>query len=338
MADQTFRNVIGGELCDAADAATYDVVDPATGEVYAQAPMSGEADVDKAYAAAASAFETWGETTPQERSLALLVKAMTLANDAVLEREEDDQNGNWKIIGDPTEGALVVAAAGNDGGPVYYPAAYAPVVAVASTNSLDHRAGFSNHGPQVDLSAPGVDIYSTWYRGNYFVKSGTSMAAPHVSGVAALLTEIHPSWSPAKIKALIMNQATQDVSNNDGTQPVPATVMGTGRVRAFRSATADSLAWPGSLSYGLQGVSDFTTIVKSFTLQNLSNHTRRYEASASVRYNDFSGRFASVEIAIGDEQLAESHRFALRPGRKVRIHVELTLDPDRVPGAWRQQY
>ncbi|MGY0389997.1 gamma-aminobutyraldehyde dehydrogenase [Nocardioides sp. WG-D5] len=72
MADQTFRNVIGGELCDAADAATYDVVDPATGEVYAQAPMSGEADVDKAYAAAASAFETWGETTPQERSLALL--------------------------------------------------------------------------------------------------------------------------------------------------------------------------------------------------------------------------------------------------------------------------
>ena len=72
MADQTFRNVIAGELCEAADAATYDVVDPATGEVYAQAPMSGEADVDRAYAAAASAFETWGETTPQERSLALL--------------------------------------------------------------------------------------------------------------------------------------------------------------------------------------------------------------------------------------------------------------------------
>lgn len=51
------------------------------------------------------------ELAAPERSLALLIKAMTLANDAVLEREENGQNGNWKIIGDPTEGALVVAAA-----------------------------------------------------------------------------------------------------------------------------------------------------------------------------------------------------------------------------------
>jgi betaine-aldehyde dehydrogenase len=72
MADVTFRNVINGELVDAADGARYDVVDPSTGEVYATAPHSGAEDVDRAYRAAEAAFETWGESTPAERQLALL--------------------------------------------------------------------------------------------------------------------------------------------------------------------------------------------------------------------------------------------------------------------------
>jgi betaine-aldehyde dehydrogenase len=69
---QTFKNVINGELVDAVDGARYDVIDPTTGEVYASAPHSGAEDVDRAYRAAAAAFETWGETTPAERQLALL--------------------------------------------------------------------------------------------------------------------------------------------------------------------------------------------------------------------------------------------------------------------------
>jgi betaine-aldehyde dehydrogenase len=72
MADQTFKNVINVELVDSASGETYDIVDPTTGEVYAQAPMSGAEDVDRAYAAAATAFESWGETTPQDRGNALL--------------------------------------------------------------------------------------------------------------------------------------------------------------------------------------------------------------------------------------------------------------------------
>jgi betaine-aldehyde dehydrogenase len=68
----TFRNLVDGEVVDAASGATYDVVDPTTGETYATAPMSGAEDVDRAYAAAARAFETWGLTTPQERANALL--------------------------------------------------------------------------------------------------------------------------------------------------------------------------------------------------------------------------------------------------------------------------
>jgi betaine-aldehyde dehydrogenase len=82
MADQTFRNIVAGELVDAADAATYDVVNPATGEVYATAPASGPEDVDRAMKAAESAFESWRDTTPAERQRALLKIADALESRA----------------------------------------------------------------------------------------------------------------------------------------------------------------------------------------------------------------------------------------------------------------
>ena len=73
MSDKrTFRNFVGGESVDAADGATYDVVDPVTGEVYATAPLSGAEDVDRAMRAADAAFGTWRDATPGERQQALL--------------------------------------------------------------------------------------------------------------------------------------------------------------------------------------------------------------------------------------------------------------------------
>jgi betaine-aldehyde dehydrogenase len=77
MAKQ-FRNIINGESVESASGETYDVINPATGEVYAQAPASGAEDVDRAMRAAAAAFETWGETTPGERQVALLKMADAL--------------------------------------------------------------------------------------------------------------------------------------------------------------------------------------------------------------------------------------------------------------------
>ena len=209
----------------------------------------------------------------------------------------------------------------------------------------DRIVAFSSEGPnriashlKPDIAAPGSDITSALAGtgDGPAIFSGTSMAAPHVSGVAALMVQLHPDWSPKKIKALIMNQATQELANLDGSSPVPATVMGSGRVQAFESAQAETLAWPGSLSYGLHGVSDLTTMVKGFTVQNMSNHRQTYDASASVRFSDFSDPAVDVNIAVGDEQLASSHSFALSSGAKVKIHVEVTIDPDRVP-KWQQE-
>jgi betaine-aldehyde dehydrogenase len=96
MADQTFKNVINGELVGSVSGETYDVIDPTTGSVYAQAPMSREEDVDRAYAAAATAFETWRDTTPQERGNALLKIAR-----AIEDRVEEINAVECKDTGKP---------------------------------------------------------------------------------------------------------------------------------------------------------------------------------------------------------------------------------------------
>ncbi|MGA1848192.1 MAG: S8 family peptidase [Thermoplasmatota archaeon] len=97
-------------------------------------------------------------------------------------------------------GVVIVAAAGNDGSSVDYPAAYSSVIAVSATTSSDSLAYFSNRGNQIELSAPGVNIESTWIDGGYNTISGTSMACPHVSGVAALVLEWDGTLSPSGVR------------------------------------------------------------------------------------------------------------------------------------------
>ncbi len=76
---------------------------------------------------------------------------------------------------------------------------------MAATDQSDDRASFSNYGDvSVDVGAPGVWIYSTYSNGAYAYNNGTSMAAPHVSGIAALLWSFQPSLSTAQVKNAII--------------------------------------------------------------------------------------------------------------------------------------
>jgi betaine-aldehyde dehydrogenase len=95
---RTVQNFIGGKAVDAADGRRADLIDPSTGEVFGTAPVSGEADVDAAYSAAAKAFETWRDTTPSERQKALLKFA-----DAMEERAEEIIAAECENTGKPIE-------------------------------------------------------------------------------------------------------------------------------------------------------------------------------------------------------------------------------------------
>ncbi|MFG1854625.1 gamma-aminobutyraldehyde dehydrogenase [Actinomadura geliboluensis] len=98
MSGERLRNFIGGEYVDAKDGRTLEVVDPSTGEVYAEAPVSGAADVDAAFRAAADAFPAWRDATPAERSLAMLRFA-----DAVEARAQDLVEAEVRDTGKPVQ-------------------------------------------------------------------------------------------------------------------------------------------------------------------------------------------------------------------------------------------
>ena len=122
-------------------------------------------------------------------------------------------------------GVTVVAAAGNKGGPVAEasPASCSNVIAVAGSNASGQRHGSSNHGPLIDVAAPGAAILSTVATGtttqdgeDYKTANGTSMATPHVAGVVAMIQAVsHVPKQPADIEALLKSTATAFSSTPD---------------------------------------------------------------------------------------------------------------------------
>ena len=104
-------------------------------------------------------------------------------------------------------GIVIVAASGNDGSTVDWPAAYDSVIAVGATDAGDNRASFSNYGSELEMSAPGVLIPSTWKDGGYNTISGTSMAAPHVTGVVAIILSANPGFTHEQARDMLNNTA-----------------------------------------------------------------------------------------------------------------------------------
>ena len=135
-------------------------------------------------------------------------------------------------------GIVNVFGAGNDSSnndvAPFDPASYSSpsIISVASSGSSDRRSFFSNYGAtSVDLAAPGENILSTYPGGDYQYSSGTSMATPHVAGVAALLAKMDPTLSVPAIKSLILDNVDKSAKWN-------GLVVSGGRLNAYRAASA----------------------------------------------------------------------------------------------------
>lgn len=137
-------------------------------------------------------------------------------------------------------GAILVAAAGNEGKPnsVLYPARYEGVLAVSATDERDGLAPFSSYGPEVKLAAPGVEVYSTYKNGTYKKLSGTSMAAPHVSGTAALVLGLNPKQTAEDVRRLLLASAER-------LKGLTPDQQGAGLVNAAGAVTSPPLRPPG---------------------------------------------------------------------------------------------
>ena len=158
-------------------------------------------------------------------------------------------NLSWRMSGDMTAvseairnatraGAIVIAAAGNADRDIdrqpQYPGAYPEVVAVASTEQRDGKSSFSNYGRAVAIAAPGSDIYSTIPPATYGMKSGTSMASPHVAGLASVVWSLDAQMSAAQVIKRLQFTADSIERNN----PNYPGLLGSGRINAFRAVTS----------------------------------------------------------------------------------------------------
>ena len=168
--------------------------------------------------------------------LGIKVINMSLAGTDDVPALEDAVNYAWQ------HGALCVCASGNENVSRYmYPACYSSALAVGASNDNDQRCtaadwleGGSNYGSYLDVVAPGTKIVSASYMMEpdlYYDKDGTSISAPFVSGVAALLWSAHPEWSNQKVFLQITRTA------DDITPAGYDIYTGYGRVNAYRALT-----------------------------------------------------------------------------------------------------
>ncbi|MER6984354.1 S8 family serine peptidase, partial [Streptomyces carpinensis] len=183
-------------------------------------------------------------------------------------------------------GALFVVAAGNIGAPssIGSPGAADAALTVGAVDSADQAAYFTSAGPRFgdhalkpDLSAPGVDILAarsqlTEGSGYYTSMSGTSMATPHVAGVAALLAQEHPDWSGALLKDALMSTTKR--------LDAPAYVLGAGRL-SVPDAVGAQITATGSADLGFYRwpYPANKPVTRTLTYTNSSDHEIRLELS-----------------------------------------------------------
>ncbi|MEA1908551.1 MAG: S8 family serine peptidase [Euryarchaeota archaeon] len=167
---------------------------------------------------------------------------------------EHDQDVTVAIDNIVAAGVVPVIAAGNDGpgaSTINCPGSEKGALTVGSINIADDVASSSSRGPvtipgntwtKPDVAAPGVNIISTYNNGGYYVKSGTSMATPHVSGTVALMLQVNSSLTPDEIKSILENTAV------DLGSPGKDNDTGAGRINAYQAVLASDTTPPAVIA------------------------------------------------------------------------------------------
>jgi len=202
--------------------------------------------------------------------------------------------------------------------------------AFLSGNVADRIAAFSSRGPgagnvlKPDLAAPGVDTLSQGYTYGatgelrhlgFSQASGTSMAAPHVAGAAALLRQVHPTWPNAHIKSALMSSSKYlDIFNEDGTPAQPLD-MGAGRLDLARAADPGVILDPPSLGFGLVTQGQQRTL--AVTLTSVAGAAEAYALSTLSTINGFGALTTFTGVTVTPPSVTIS------PGGTGVMHIAL---------------
>nr|WP_269435842.1 S8 family serine peptidase [Gracilibacillus suaedae] len=186
----------------------------------------------------------------------------------------------------------------------------------------DTVTDFSSRGPvtvnwaiKPEIVAPGAGILST-VPGGYQALSGTSMAAPHVAGVMALLKEAHPDWTPSQLKAAVLTTANPF-------QNFQPTEQGAGKIDPKAAVDTDTLIHQSLLQFG-KITDNSEQKVSTVTVENISDHEKQYTFELPEQDTDI--RF----------QLPRS--FTLQPGERKKVEVKATIRPGQMEDGIKQDY
>jgi subtilisin family serine protease len=217
--------------------------------------------------------------------------------------------------------------------------AYPDAIIMTDPTVVDTLSSFSSRGParagtllKPDITTPGDTIFSTksGSRNQGANFSGTSMASPHVAGVMALLKEMHPTWTVAELKALVMNTATHDLwTSTAHTSTFTPTRVGVGRVDVANATLTSVIAYNTanpeqvSLSFGEQAVLGMQSFVKSITIKNTGSASAEYNVAFSEYYQPNPGLTFTL---LNASDTALTNPVTIPAGGTLEIKVKVTAD------------
>lgn len=219
------------------------------------------------------------------------------------------------------KGILVIAATGNEGSRVNYPAAFPSVLAVGAVDSQNRTTSYSNSGPEVSVVAPG-NVYTTRLNGGYGNHTGTSMSAPQVAGLAALILKKYPNLSPSEVRNHII------YTSKDVNQPGWDLQTGHGKIDMEKALNTQPSAniYDSNNTIGSAGVFPIETMVRGQLRNANDGHWFKIDAPyrgkihLSVILETAKANGVDLTFFAGGQQ-EQSFLFTIKEEREIELAV-----------------